>query len=134
MTENLLALLLLLLYNQDKVADTITHRGIQFLDLWKLERFEVQPGVKMNFFGLGFWSITISWAMGTIFPSPPHLDCKETLVFWLLIAPSNSLYCTFTCLLISMYIAYYVMYKLNVHRNEIGVVDRLHRYQISTIR
>ena len=58
----------------------------------------------MNFFRLGFWSITISWAMGTIFPSPPHLDCKETLVFWLLIAPSNSLYCTFTCLLILMYI------------------------------
>ena len=71
---------------KDKVEGVMTLRGAQFLDLWKLEQFEVQLGVKMNFYKLGFWSITITETRLPVVlwePFSPHLDCKETVVFWL---------------------------------------------------
>lgn len=40
-----------LLQRQSQSVMMAYRRGIQFLDLWKLERFEVQLGVKMNFYG-----------------------------------------------------------------------------------
>ena len=71
-------------------------RGIQFLDLWKLERFEVQLGVKMNFYGAlcAFCSCCyLDFGRSRLYQDrnqlgygnhfPPHLDCKETVVFWL---------------------------------------------------
>ena len=69
-------------------------RGIQFLDLWKLERFEVQLGVKMNFYGaLCAFCCYLDFGRSRLYQDrnqlgygnhfPPHLDCKETVVFWL---------------------------------------------------
>ena len=83
-------------------------RGIQFLDLWKLERFEVQLGVKMNFYGAlcAFCSCCyLDFGRSRLYQDrnqlgygnhfPPHLDCKETVVFWLWMIAilSKSLHC-----------------------------------------